>query len=167
MPRPKGLGTESYASVLCAWAAFLGVLAFGLVACFSYADAQTVNHDAKVDLPAGKSYHRICELTEADNIEIINRRLPGANIIRFDGGQAKLYTFFLQNGYRIDGQGRRLSGGYGVRFPNPDRLYIVDRIGHSSVYPFFVVDGCVARQLFQIPRLLHRIIIKHMKAHPA
>lgn len=167
MPRPKGMDKESYAPVMCAWAAFAGVLLLGLAACSSYANAETVNHTAKQDYQHGKSHHRICELTEADNIEIINRRLPTAEIIRLDEEQAKLYTFFLQHGYRIDGQGRRLSGGYSVRFPDPDRLYIVDRIGHSSVYPFFIVDGCVTRQLFQVPRQLHRIIIKHMKAHPA
>lgn len=167
MPRPRGMDKESYAPLLYARAVFPGVLLLGLAACFSSADAGTVNHAAKQDYQHGKSHHRLCELTEADNIEIINRRLPKAEIIRFDDNQAKLYTFFLQHGYRIDGQGRRLSGGYSVRFPNPDRLYIVDRIGHSSVYPFFIVDGCVAQQLFQIPRLLHRIIIKHMKAHPA
>ena len=167
MPRPKGMDKETYAPVRFAWAAFPGVLLLGLAACVSYADAETVNHAAKQDYQHGKSHHRICELSEADNIEIINRRLPRADIIRFDDRQAKLYTFFLQHGYRIDGQGRRLSGGYGVRLPDPDRLYIVDRTGHSSVYPFFIVDGCVAQRLFHIPRLLHRMIIKHMKAHPA
>ena len=167
MPRPKGMDKDCYALMKRAGAAFPGVLVFALAACVSAAGAETVNHTAKHDYEYGKSHHRICELTEADNIEIINRRLPEADIIRFDDKQAKLYTFFLQHGYRIDGQGRRLSGGYGVRFPDPDRLYIVDRIGRSSVYPFFIVDGCVARQLFQIPRALHRIIIKHMKAHPA
>lgn len=167
MPRPRGMDTKSCAPVPFASAVFSSAVLLGVAACFAPAGAQSVNHAAKQDYQHGKSHHRICELTEADNIEIINRRLPGAEIIRFDDRQAKLYMFFLQHGYRIDGQGRRLSGGYGFRFPDPDRLYIIDRTGHSSVYPFFIVDGCVARLLFQIPRRLHRVIIKHMKAHPA
>lgn len=178
MPRPKGLGTESRANVFIVWICFFGVLLIGLFACFSYAKAQTVNHDAKVDLPAGKSYHRICELTEADNIEIINRRSPDAKVLRYEGEQAKLYTFMLQTGNRIDGRTSNFKwhlrgpftaghGGYSVKLPIPDKLYIVKHPKRQTVYPFFIVDGCVARFLFQFPHNLHLAIVKHMKASPA
>ena len=131
MPGPKGMDEKCCALLKCAQAALPGVVLLGLTTFFPYAHAETVNHAAKQHYQHGKSHHRICELTEADNIEIINRRLPRAEITRYDGEQAKLYTFFLQHGYRIDGRGSRLSGGYGVRLPDPDRLYIVDRTGHS------------------------------------
>lgn len=166
MPRPKGLGTESRAHMFIAWICFCVVLLIGLFAGFSYVQAETVNRDAKVDLSTSKSYHRICELSEADNIEIINRRSPEAKIERYDAEQARLYVFFLQNGYKIDGHNSRFTGGYKTKLPIPDRLYIVRQPRRVTVYPFFIVDGCVARVSFEFPYLLHSAILKHMKANP-
>ena len=170
MPRPAGMRRDDHARVffIGALLAALGVcvLLFVFALISPAAEAQIVNHDAKSDIPAGKSYHRICSLTEADNIEIINRRSPNADITRYDGSQAKLYTYLLQHGHAINGNNRRVSGGYSGRLPDGERLYIVDRTGRTAVYPFWVVDGCVAQVYYQIPRALHRVILKHMKANP-
>jgi hypothetical protein len=173
---------DDYARGFFHGAALAGLFVIVFVLCLivgtNFARAETVNHDAKQDLPAGKSYQRICELSEADNIEIINRRSPDARIVRYEGKQARLYTYILQTGNRVDGNTGKLKWtiagpftkrhtGYGYRFPQPDRLYIVRQKGKSTVFPFFIVDGCVAQLLFQFPHNLHMAIAMHMRARPA
>ena len=49
MARPKALGTESSAPILYAWAAFLAVIALGLVAFVAMASAAESNSAAKTD----------------------------------------------------------------------------------------------------------------------
>ena len=172
MPRLRHLGSDSSAGILC----YIGALAAALAICglvflhiafTSVAKAETVNRDAKQSYQAGKSYHRVCALTEADNIEIVNRLSPNAEIIRYKRGQARLYTVLLKTGQTTGGRNVRLHGGYDVDFPVPDRLYIIIRAGRSTVFPFFIVDGCVAQIVFQFPRALHYAIVKQMKTNAA
>ena len=144
--------------------ALLVILA--LLALVIPASAGTVNRAAKQDMQ-GNSRNRICALTEADNIEIVNRLSPHARIVRFKDEQAKLYLYLLKTGENIEGTSRRIHGGYDNEFPNAQTIYIVSRPGRTSVYPFFVVDGCVARFVFQIPRKLHAAILMQMRNKPA
>ena len=134
-----------------------------LLALVTASVAETVNTAAKQDI-GGKGYARVCALTEADNIEIVNRISPTARIVRYSGEQAKLYLFLLRTGQTVEGGSRKIHGGYDVRFPDADRIYIISRPGETSVFPFFVVGGCVARFVFQIPKALHFAILKQMKA---
>lgn len=144
--------------------AVLAILA--LLAFAASGHAETVNRAAKQDT-AGKTYNRICALTEADNIEIVNRLSPSARIVRYRGEQATTYIFLLRTGQTVEGGSRKIHGGYDIRFPRADTLYIIIQPGRTSVYPFFVVDGCVAHFVFHIPRGLHYAILKQMKAYPA
>jgi len=139
---------------------------FALLAFVSTSGAETVNRAAKQDI-GGKGYSRVCALTEADNIEIVNRLSPTAHIVRYSGEQATLYLFLLRTGQTTEGGSRQIHGGYDVRFPAADRIYVISRVGESSVFPFFIVDGCVSRFVFQIPKALHFAIIKQMKAGEA
>ncbi len=169
MPRPKGMDTESRAALFYLWAIVAASVICGLVALniafTSVAQAETVNRAAKQSYQAGKTYHRVCALTEADNIEIVNRLSPDAEIVRYKQGQARLYTILLQTGHTTDGRNHRLHGGYDVKLPVPDTLYIILRAGLSTAFPFFVVDGCVSRTVFQFPRALHYAILRQMKAN--
>lgn len=141
--------------------AILAILAF-----VSTTGAETVNRAAKQDI-GGKGYSRVCALTEADNIEIVNRLSPSARISRFSDEQATTYIFLLRTGQTVEGGSRKIHGGYDVRFPVADRIYIISRPGETSVFPFFVVNGCVSRMAFQIPKALHFAILKQMKAGEA
>ena len=49
MARPRGMNTESRAPILYAWAAFLAVIALGLVAFVAMASAAESNSEAKTD----------------------------------------------------------------------------------------------------------------------
>lgn len=182
MPRPQGMRRDDYSRGTLQVAAlvflFLIVFVVSLIGAAYMARAETVNRASKQDHEIGKSYHRVCELTEADNIEILNRRSPDAKIVRYEGGQAKLYRYILQTGNRINGSNTKVQwvlagpfkkrhGGYSVQLPVPDRLYIVRQKGRSTVFPFFVTDGCVARLLFQFPYNLHLAILKEMRVKPA
>jgi hypothetical protein len=110
----------------------------------------------------GKKRDRICELSDADNVKIMMKYSAGAHIIRFDGNDARVYTDLLQNGF-----GNTLTGFRDIRLPVPDRVYIVVRFGRSSVFPFFVVDGCVTQILVEIPTDIHAGIMKQMRGADA
>ena len=110
----------------------------------------------------GKRRDRICELSDADNVKIMMKYTDGAHVIRFDGTDARVYTDLLQNGF-----GTTTTGFRDIRLPVPDRIYIVVRFGRSSVFPFFVVDGCVTQILVEIPTDIHRGILKQMRGADA
>ena len=110
----------------------------------------------------GKKRDRICELSDADNVKIMMKYSAGAYIIRFDDNNARVYTDMLQNGF-----GNTITGFRDKQLPIPDRLYLVNRFGHSSIYPFFIVDGCVTKILVEIPREIHDAIMKQMRGADA
>jgi len=110
----------------------------------------------------GKKRDRICELSDAENMQIMARYSSGAHILRFDGADAKVYTDLLQNGWE-----QTVTGFRDKWLPIPDRVYIVVRVGRSVVFPFFIVDGCVTQILVEIPMEIHQGIMKQMRGADA
>lgn len=110
----------------------------------------------------GKGRDRICKLGERENMEMLFARSPNVEVLRYDGEQAKQYIYYLRDGWTNKNR-LRVLGFTETKFPAADRLYIVDRPGHSVVYPFFIVEGCVAEISVQIPRLYHMAILEQLR----
>lgn len=86
MIRPTGLKKESYADVFYLWAAFLAVLALGLVAFSAVAFSQTPNRAAKGDL--GQCQH-------IDTVQkTLTSKLPDRMVIRLSYGDT--LTFMVR-----------------------------------------------------------------------
>ena len=176
MPRPKGLGRGEVVSTFYVWVVFLVVCALGLFAFVALATAQEPNRAAKGDFQ-GKSYHRICQLKEADQIERLSSD-PKAKLQRYRGDQAIQYRYILATGNRLDGSNRKLPyyiftmrgltertfGGIGPNVPTGDKIYILHSTEKASfVYPFFVSGGCVVKSFIQIPMLVHIAIVSELE----
>ena len=82
MPRPKGLGRESYADVCYMWALFVAVLAFGLVALFGAVAAQEPNRATKVS----------GECVTFERLRgVLNDRYPDVPYVYMEGDQAAVF----------------------------------------------------------------------------
>jgi hypothetical protein len=115
----------------------------------------------------GKRKARHCELSDSENLEILLRRSPHAVVLRYDGSEAKQYVNYLRDGWIRDDTRTRVYGFDKTMFPIADRVYIVERPGHSMVFPFFIVSGCVAQVSVQIPKAFHMAILKQLRGTDA